>query len=436
MKKKNFRKKLFVYFLSFFCVLSLVVIGQNMETSESRNADPEPMQSLEANISEKEYKKDNYNALSASTQTSDGLMEVHFIDVGQGDATLIKCGEYSMLVDAGDDSKGTMIQNYLTKQGVTRLDYLILTHPDADHIGGAPVIITKFDIDKVFLSNYEKDNKTYLKLIQALDNKNISYSTPAVGSVYDLGNASFTILGPCASYSNPNDSSIALLLQNGKNRFLFTGDAEENAEIDMTQTGIDISADVYQVGHHGSSSSSSKAFMEEVAPAYAVISCAEDNSYGHPHAETLNTLRSMGIQVFRTDEQGSVVAESDGVNIIWNCAPSQTWQAGEPKQNSTDNNQENEQSVQSKSAANAVKEVSPQESSPTVLVEEQPQIQQNTEAEEQQNENTEIKVHITKTGEKYHREGCQYLRKSDILISLEEAKGSGYEPCSKCNPPQ
>ena len=123
-------------------------------------------------------------------------MEVHFLDVGQGDATLITCGGHAMLIDAGDDSRGTAIQNYLSKRNIEKLDYLILTHPDADHIGGAPVIITKFDIDKVFVSNYEKDNKTYRKLIQALDDNRLRYITPSVGSRYSLGTAKITILAP------------------------------------------------------------------------------------------------------------------------------------------------------------------------------------------------------------------------------------------------
>ena len=114
-------------------------------------------------------------------------MEVHFIDVGQGDATLVTCDGHAMLIDAGDDTRGTAIQNYLQKQKITRLDYLILTHPDADHIGGAPVIITKFAVDNVFVSNYERDNKTYLKLIQSLDNKRLKASPPKVNSNYTLG---------------------------------------------------------------------------------------------------------------------------------------------------------------------------------------------------------------------------------------------------------
>lgn len=341
-------------------------------------------------------------------------MEVHFIDVGQGDATLVKCGENSMLIDAGDDSKGTAIQNYLNKQGITKLDYLVLTHPDADHIGGAPVIITKFEIDTVFVSNFEKDNKTYLKLIQALDDKQLTTTVPEVGDSYRLGGASFTILAPNETYDSPNDASVALLLQNGENRFLFTGDAEEKAEADIIKNGLDIHADVYHVGHHGAKTSSSADFLEAVDPAFAVISCAVDNSYGHPHAQSLNTLRSMGVQIFRTDEQGSIVAESNGTEITWNCAPSETWKAGETTESSySETLTSTEESVKEDSAT-----VQSAEEAPAT------------------NKNIGVEVHITETGKKYHSAGCQYLKKSDIPISLEDAKNRGYEPCSKCNPPQ
>lgn len=263
-------------------------------------------------------------------QQSGDYMEVHFIDVGQGDATLIKCGGAAMLIDAGDDSKGTLVQNYLQKQGVTRLDYLVLTHPDSDHIGGAPVIISKFDIDTVFMSDYEKDNKTYRKLIQALDDKALAWSTPEVGSEWRLGEACFTILGPNGVYSDPNNASVVLLVENGRNGFLFTGDAEEKAEQDILENGLSVRADVYKAGHHGSRTASCEAFVEAVSPKTAVISCAEGNSYGHPHAQTLNTFRIAGIEVYRTDEQGSMIATSDGSVITWNCAPSDSWKAGEP----------------------------------------------------------------------------------------------------------
>ena len=266
-----------------------------------------------------------------SELTADSLSElsVHFIDVGQGDATLILCDNHAMLIDSGDNSKGTTLQLYLNKQGVEKLDYLVLTHPDADHIGGADVIITKYDIDTIFMSDYPEDTKTYEEVLDALYQKNKKWSVPSVGDTYTLGDAAFTILAPLDNYSNSNDSSIALMLTHGENKFLFTGDCSENAEDDLTAGDQDLSANVYQVGHHGSRYSSSQTFMDAVSPTYAVISCGEDNSYGHPSAEALNRFRAMGIQVFRTDEQGSIVATSDGENIAWNCAPSDTWKAGE-----------------------------------------------------------------------------------------------------------
>lgn len=263
-----------------------------------------------------------------------GQLEVHFLDVGHGDSTVVVCGEHAMMIDCGDDAQGTKLQNYLTKHGVKKLEYLVLTHPDKDHIGGAPVIITKFSPGKVFQSDYYKDNRTAERLRETLQYERIDAVMPNVGEEYQLGEAYFTILAPNRIYEESNDSSIALLLHFGENTFLFTGDAEKAAETDMTEnstvSGLSLKADVYQVGHHGSKSSSKKKFLKAVSPEFAVISCDYQGEYGHPHAEVLNRLREAGIQVFRTDEQGTIVAVSDGKNIIWNCAPSESWIAGEP----------------------------------------------------------------------------------------------------------
>lgn len=262
------------------------------------------------------------------TQPAGDIMEVHFIDVGQADSTLIKIGDHAMLVDCGVDAVGTKIQYYLKKQGVEKLDYLILTHPDSDHIGGADVIITKFDIDKVFMSPFTKDNNWYSDLMNALSYRGYSWSTPDVGSRYNLGDAEFTILGPNRTYDDPNNSSIAFVLQYGENRFLFTGDASEEAESDILANGLDISADVYKLGHHGSSSASTEAFLERISPRYVVISCASGNDYGHPHVETMERLRKYSPQIFRTDEQGTIIACSDGEKITWDRSPSTTWASG------------------------------------------------------------------------------------------------------------
>ena len=258
-------------------------------------------------------------------------MKVHFIDVGQGDCTLIEDNGHYALIVAGPEGKGTAIRNYMKKQGVTKLDYLILTHTDADHIGSAASVISNVTIDTIFMGNFPKDNKVYSGVLNELNYKSLKWSTPTVGDTYALGNGSFTIIAPNKStYDNPNASSIGILLSFGNNKFLFTGDCEEASEKEIINNGIDIKADVYQVGHHGSKTSSSQSFMDKVKPTYAVISCASGNAYGHPHAETLNRFRTMGINTFRTDEQGTIICESDGNNLTWNCMPSTTWLAGEP----------------------------------------------------------------------------------------------------------
>lgn len=255
-------------------------------------------------------------------------LKVHFLDVGQGDCTLVQCGEHAMLIDAGENDSGTKIQAYLNSQGVTKLDYVIGTHPDSDHIGGLDVILYKFDCGTVLMPDFKKDTKTYRDVLAAMESKRYRNTLPLPGAEYELGEAVFTIIAPNGTYETANDNSIGLLLRYGERTFLFTGDAEEEAEEDLVANGMDIDCDVYQAGHHGSKTSSSEALLNAASPAYAVISCGENNRYGHPHAQTLNNLRYRKIQVFRTDEQGTIVAKTDGTTITWNCAPSDSWKAG------------------------------------------------------------------------------------------------------------
>lgn len=269
-----------------------------------------------------------------STQTAYGSAEVtedltvHFLDIGQGDCTLLTQGEHAMLIDAGDNDQGTKVQSYLEYLGISSLDYLVLTHPDADHIGGADVVIYKFDCNTILMPERKADTRTYDDVIQAMKSKNYTAIHPEVGDTYAFGESSFTILSPAKNYQDSNDCSIVLRLTHGSNTFLFTGDAEEEAETDMLASGMDLSADVLKVGHHGSHTSTSDAFLDAVAPTYAVISCETGNSYGHPHAETLNKLRAAGVQMFRTDDQGTITVTSDGSTLTWNASPSDNWVSG------------------------------------------------------------------------------------------------------------
>lgn len=249
---------------------------------------------------------------------SEKPIEVHFIDVGQGDATLIKCGDKTMLIDAGDNTKGSAMKLYLQKQNISNIDIVIGTHPDADHIGGLDVVIYNFQCGTIILPDIAKDTKTYEDLIYNINYKNYKITRPVVGQTYMLGEARVTILGPVKKYGdNANNHSVVVKLDYGDTSFVFSGDAGEEAESDIIGTGLDISADVYKVGHHGSYTSSSLPYLKAIKPTYAVISCGTDNKYGHPHTEVLDRLKDMKVTTFRTDLQGDIIAYSDGTNIWW-----------------------------------------------------------------------------------------------------------------------
>jgi len=372
------------------CLTACATIQPDTSTSGKDRLDTTSEKTLQSGQEEKAAK-------APDTSKPEGMLEVHYIDVGQGDATLIKCGSHAMLIDGGNNNKGTTVQLYLKKQGVESLDYVIGTHPDADHIGGLDVIVYKYNCDTVIMPDYEKDTKTYQELVDVIHDKNMKITYPVVGEQYALGEAKFTIIAPNSnSYGgNANDYSVAILLEYGKNRFLFTGDAEEASEAEMLTNGIDISADVYKVAHHGSRSASTQEFLNAVHPKYAVISCGEGNSYGHPHAEVLNRLRSMGVEVFRTDEQGSIIASSDGENITWNCSATDSWQSGEQ----TESDRENADNV------------------------------------------TEQTTYVLNTNtKKFHRETCGNVSQikeenfQKVQMSREELEQSGYSPCKNCNP--
>lgn len=354
---------------------------------------------------------DYAKAEKSESKNGEGL-EVHYINVGQGDATLIKCGSHAMLIDGGNNHMGTTVQLYLQKQGVESLDYIIGTHPDADHIGGLDVIAYKLDFDTIIMPDYEKDTKTYEELADVIDAKQKKITYPMPGTVYSLGEADFTILAPNSNDygSNANNYSVALMLEYGQTRFLFTGDAEEESEQEMLlQSRTNLNADVYKVAHHGSNSASTEAFLHAVQPAYAVISCGEDNSYGHPHAEVLNRLRQMGVEVFRTDEQGSIVAVSDGEKITWNCASDTSWKAGEPRE-SDDESEVKEAASEEQRAANTGEE--------------------NGTVSYILNTNTK-KFHLPecKSTAQIQEKNCQ-----ESELGREELIQMGYEPCKNCNP--
>lgn len=255
-------------------------------------------------------------------------LQVHFIDVGQGDATLIFQDEHVMLIDGGDNLYGWQVMDYLNYLGIDHLNYVIGTHPDSDHIGGLDTVLENISCDSVLMPDSAKETVTYESVVDVIENQQIERILPKPGEEYTLGTAVFTILAPNGCYDSANDNSIAIRLVHGGNSFLFTGDAESESEADMLKSGRLLTSDVYKVAHHGSSGANSELFLLAVNPTYAVISCGENNDYGHPHSEVLNRLRLMGTKVYRTDEQGTIVAISDGSEIRFNMSPSESWKSG------------------------------------------------------------------------------------------------------------
>ncbi len=255
--------------------------------------------------------------IAPTTVTSDDLL-VTFLDVGQADSTLIQAAGKNMLIDAGNNTDGETVVSYLQAQGIETLDYVIATHPHADHVGGMDNVINAFEIGKIIMPTATSTSQTFEDMLDAIDAKGLSITTPIVGDTYTLGDSSFTILAPVWDYGDDmNNWSVAIQLIHGENSFVFTGDAEEEAESDMLSTGLDLQGDVFQAGHHGSSTSNTEDFLNEVNPQYAVISCGADNSYGHPHDVILDRFAERDITVYRTDLNGNISVYSDGTNLTW-----------------------------------------------------------------------------------------------------------------------
>ncbi len=250
------------------------------------------------------------------------VLKVHIIDVGQGDSIFIQSGGSSMLIDAGERDQGKVVTDYLNAAGVTKLDYLIGTHPHSDHIGGLADVIGSFDIEKIIMPNVTHTTKTFENVLDAIADKGLKITKPAVGDEYRLGSSAFIIIAPNSpEYDNLNNYSVGIKLTNGKNTFIFTGDAEKYSEKEMLRNGIDLNADVLKLGHHGSSTSNSKDFLDAVSPDIGIVSAGKDNQYGHPHVEILDAMKERNIKLFRTDTQGTVIIESDGRTITVNHEP-------------------------------------------------------------------------------------------------------------------
>lgn len=247
----------------------------------------------------------------ASADIGDMPVAVHFVDVGQGDCTIVETPNGNILIDAGTAQSETAIRRCIDELGITAFSFAVFTHPHADHIGCAAALVEAYPIEHVIIPNAVSTSTLFEKLIAAIETADCGVIEGQAGKVLNLGAVKMELLAPCRTYDDLNNMSIVLRLTYGDCSFLFEGDAETIAEADMLENGISMS-DVLKVGHHGSSTSSSEAFIEAVAPQIAVISVGDGNAYGHPHASILDRLAAHHAEILRTDLCGTITIRCDG----------------------------------------------------------------------------------------------------------------------------
>lgn len=306
----------------FMVIITLLVIGLLVGCSSStmvenhQKVDAENLQNQGTNNEngQEEEVIANNNSTKSNHITGEE-MKVHFIDVDQGDATLIQTpAGKTILMDAAEKDQGTKIVDYIKDKGIDTIDIVIATHPHADHIGGMAEVISNFNVGQIYMPKVSHTSKTFEDLLLTIKEKGLKVKTAKAGVTLDIDPAiQATILAPNSDeYESLNDYSAVLKVTYGNSSFLITGDAEETSEREMLTKGLDLKTDILRVGHHGSSSSTIQEFLDEVNPQYAVISVGTDNSYGHPHKEIMTRLNNAGTAIYRTDLHGDIIITTDG----------------------------------------------------------------------------------------------------------------------------
>lgn len=314
-KEKKIKNKKIMTFDKLFWILAVVVISIIAYIGKDFDWDT-VLNTTDANFNNVEITFDLFGNTNNTTSknetnidTTKENLKIYFINVGQADSTLVIDNDKTMLIDAGTNDQGENVVQFLKNKGITKIDYLIGTHPHEDHIGGLDNVIDTFDIGTIYMPKVQTNTKTFESVLDSISNKGLKITTPNVNDIFKLSDAECQIMSTVNDESNLNLSSIVVRMTYGEQSYLFMGDAEKENE----QTRNWPQTNVLKVGHHGSDTSTTKNFLSQVKPKIAIISVGKDNSYGHPKQIVLDKLSNIGAEIYRTDTSGTILVTSNGV---------------------------------------------------------------------------------------------------------------------------
>lgn len=379
---------------------------KDVNEQDSDELDLELSDSVNETSTYEDFEEEIVSNIKDSDIAAESSFEVHYIDVGQADASLVMCDGKYMLIDGGNAEDSSLIYAYLKEHGIRELDYIICTHAHEDHVGGLAGALNYAQANNILCPTKEYDTRAFESFKKYVYQQNKEIIIPTPGMEFSIGSADCIILAVNTVESDPNNSSIVMKISYGNTSFLFSGDAEQEVERVIIEAGYDVNCTVMKVPHHGSDTSLSYRWLNEAMPKYGVISVGKDNQYGHPTENTLSKLRDADVIVYRTDMQGHIVCISDGNDV--------------------------EFFVQRNQDANTLANTGPG-SKNEIVVEHEDESKTETQGES-------VKYILNTNTKKIHYPSCSSVdqmkenNKQATDLSKEELISQGYSPCGRCKP--